>query len=191
MKYWKLVVLATLLALGAAHADEVEKRVEMKMVVTGDDHETITFDSNAAGFEPSDLAVGETRTIPNDSGRAITMTRTESGLQIDVDGKTIELPDVGAHGEHMMMVDAIDVEVDVTHTGTMALPVDVEVLGSHAIRAHGPEGVTIISEEPLDASVRESIRSVLISAGIDKEVSFIDGSEQRRHIKIIKNVETL
>ena len=191
MNYWKLVVLATLLALGAAHADEVEKRVEMKMVVTGDDHETITFDSNAAGFEPSDLAVGETRTIPNDSGRAITMTRTESGLQIDVDGKTIELPDVGAHGEHMMMVDAMDVDVDVTHTGTMALPVDVEVLGSHAIRAHGPEGVTIISEEPLDASVRESIRSVLISAGIDKEVSFIDGSEQRRHIKIIKNVETL
>lgn len=191
MNYWKLAVLATLLALGAAHADEVEKRVEMKMVVTGDDHETITFDSNAAGFEPSDLAVGETRTIPNDSGRAITMTRTESGLQIDVDGKTIELPDVGAHGEHMMMVDAMDVDVDVTHTGTMALPVDVEVLGSHAIRAHGPEGVTIISEEPLDASVRESIRSVLISAGIDKEVSFIDGSEQRRHIKIIKNVETL
>lgn len=191
MNYWKLAVLAILLALGAAHADEVEKTVEMKMVVTGDDHETITFDSNAAGFEPSDLAVGETRTIPNDSGRAITMTRTESGLQIDVDGKTIELPDVGAHGEHMMMVDAIDVDVDVTHTGTMALPVDVEVLGSHAIRAHGPEGVTIISEEPLDASVRESIRSVLISAGIDKEVSFIDGSEQRRHIKIIKNVETL
>lgn len=191
MNYWKLAVLATLLALGAAHADEVEKRVEMKMVVTGDDHQTITFDSNAAGFEPSDLAVGETRTIPNDSGRAITMTRTESGLQIDVDGKTIELPDVGAHGEHMMMVDAMDVDVDVTHTGTMALPVDVEVLGSHAIRAHGPEGVTIISEEPLDASVRESIRSVLISAGIDKEVSFIDGSEQRRHIKIIKNVETL
>ena len=191
MNYWKLAVLATLLALGAAHADEVEKRVEMKMVVTGDDHETITFDSNAAGFEPSDLAVGETRTIPNDSGRAITMTRTESGLQIDVDGKNIELTDVGAHGEHMMMVDAMDVDVDVTHTGTMALPVDVEVLGSHAIRAHGPEGVTIISEEPLDASVRESIRSVLISAGIDKEVSFIDGSEQRRHIKIIKNVETL
>jgi hypothetical protein len=192
MYYWKLAVLATLLVFGAAHADDVdtEKQVEMKFVVAGDDHDTITFDSNAAGFEPSDLAVGESRTIPNDSGRTITMTRTETGLQIDVDGKTIELPDVGAHGEHMMFVDAADVDVEILHDADMTTPVDIAV-GTHAIRAHGPEGVTIISKEPLDDSVRESIRSVLISAGVDEEVTFIDGSAERHHIKVIKNVQTL
>ena len=188
MNYWKLAMLATLFIFGAAWADdvEIEEKVEMKLVVEGVDHDTITFDSNLAGFEPVDLAVGESRIIPNDSGRTITMTRTENGLQIDVDGKTIDLPDVGAHGEHMMFVDATDVDVDVTHGTAMAVPV-----GAHAIRAHGPEGVTIISKDPLDDSVRESIRSVLISAGIDEEVTFVDGDSEQRRIKIIRNVETL
>ena len=193
MNYWKLAVVATLLAFGAAHADdvEIEKKVEMKVVVEGDSHDTISFASHGLDFDPTELAVGESRTIPNDSGRTITMTRTENGLQIDVDGKTIEVPDVGAHGEHMMFVDAGEIDVEVTHgVSTMAVPIDVAV-GTHAIRAHGPEGVTIISKEPLDGSVQESIRSVLISAGIDEEVTFIDGNAERRHIKIIKNVETL
>ena len=193
MYYWKLAMLAVLLVCGAAHADdvEVEKEVKMNFVVTGDDHDMITFDSNAAGFEPSDLAVGESRTIPNDSGRTITMTRTESGLQIDVDGKTIELPNMGAHGDEMMFVTAPHVEVDMAHDSTVAESIDVEVVGTHAIRAHGPDGVTIISKEPLDDSVRESIRSVLISAGIDEDVTFIDSNAERRHIKVIRNVQTL
>ena len=54
------------------------------------------------------------------------------------------------------------------------------------MRSHHPEGVTIISAEPLDDSVRESIRSVLISAGNDDEVTFIDGSANDGQVRVIK-----
>ena len=95
--------------------------------------------------------------------------------------------------------DPSDVEcksVDELHDADM--DIDVEVIGDGAntmsaymMSAHHPNGVTIISAEPLDQSVRESIRSVLISAGNDSEVTFIDGSGDEKHVKIVrKRIDT-
>ena len=66
--------------------------------------------------------------------------------------------------------------------------VDVRVIGGgmHVMEGHATDGVTIISGEPLDDSVKESIRSVLISAGHDDEVQFIDGSGDGEHVRVIK-----
>ena len=183
----RLAVFAMFLVPVIVIADDVEKEVEMKVVVAGDDHETIEWDIDSTDFEMSDLAVGESRVIENDSGRTITLTRTDSGMQVDVDGKTVEIPDISAHA---VMLDASDIDVEmIGHE--VAGDVAVAVAGTHAIRAHPPEGVTILSATPLDDSVRESIRSVLISAGIDEEVRFVDGSEKRHEVRVIKRVETL
>jgi hypothetical protein len=54
------------------------------------------------------------------------------------------------------------------------------------------EGVTIISGVPLDDSVRESIRSVLISAGIGDEVRFIDHDNADKSVRVVtKRVEVV
>ena len=58
----------------------------------------------------------------------------------------------------------------------------------HVMTAHHPEGVTIVSGQPLDQSVKDSIRSVLISAGNNEAVTFIDGSEDGRRV-MVKKIE--
>lgn len=183
----RLAVFAMLVAPVIVIADDVEREVEMKVVVVGDSHETVEWNADDMDFDMSDLAVGESRVIENDSGRTITLTRTESGMQVDVDGKTVEVPDFSSHA---MMLETSDMDVDVI-SQEVAGDVKVAVSGVHATSAHPPEGVTILSSEPLDDSVRESIRSVLISAGIDEEIRFIDGSEETHKVRVIKRIETL
>ena len=195
MNFMKFAVMAVFLASGSAFAQEVEKKVAIKVVVDGDESSTVSW-SGSTEFD--DLAVGETRTITTDSGKDITITKTDAGMEFNVNGETVMVPDVGEHGMHMAFVGAdgihaIDGDIDVE---VMALDghetVDVKVIGAgtHAVRAHPPEGVTIISDQPLDDSVRESIRSVLISAGNDSEVRFIDGTGDGEHVRVIeKRVE--
>ena len=45
-------------------------------------------------FNAGDLAVGETRSFESAAGKTIEVTRTESGMTLVVDGKSIALPDV-------------------------------------------------------------------------------------------------
>ena len=102
------------------------------------------------------------------------------------------VPDMGTHGTHMAFVDAEgghgDVDVRVMKMSGMHEDIDIEVMGdgAHMMQAHHPDGVTIISGTPLDDSVKESIRSVLISAGNNEEVTFVDGSAEGRQIRVIK-----
>ena len=187
MHIMRTVVFALLAAPVAVLAEDVDREVEMQFVIADDTDETIRWDMGGADFEMADLAVGESRTIENEDGRTITLTRTEDGMQVDVDGKTIELPHFAAHA---MMFDASDIDVDLTGgdiVGDFAVAID----GAQAIQAHPPAGVTILSATPLDDAVRESIRSVLISAGIDEEVRFVDGSEPPHQVHVIRRIETL
>jgi hypothetical protein len=191
----KVAALAVFLAPGAALADDpsqdIDHEVEMQVIVAADAHGTSTvhFDSSQLGFNMEDLAVGETRVIENDAGRQVSMTRTENGIQVDVDGRTIEVPHISMMAAPVDVGD-IDVDVEVIESDVPS-SVAIALGGTHAIRAVPPDGVMIMSPTPLDASVRESIRSVLISAGIDEEVRFIDGSEEHKQVHVIKRVETL
>lgn len=187
MKIVKLAMLAAVVICGAAiAADEVERKMAIKVVVAGDgadESSDFSWTSDNMDFDLQDLAVGETRQIENASGRDVSVTRSEDGFSFDIDGKTVMMPDIGAHGTHMAFVDADEVDHDI----------DIEVLGDgHAMRAHRQDGITIISSKPLDSSVRESIKSVLVSAGNGDEVTFIDGSgEGKRVIMMKKKVKTL
>lgn len=190
MKLLNLAAIAVLMAFGTAVAQEVEKKMELKIVVDGDDSgQPGVFSWSGDGEDLENLAVGESRTLNSESGNEVTVTKTESGLEFNVNGETVVMPDMGQHGTTMAFVNAdgahevhgdIDVEV-MAFDGDET--VDVRVIGGDA---HAPGGVTIISGSPLDDSVRESIRSVLISAGHDDEVRFIDGSEDGDHVRVIK-----
>ena len=195
MKLLNLATVAVLMVFGTAMAQEVEKKMELKIVVDGDDaNQPGVFTWSSDGEELENLAVGESRTLNSGTGNEVIVTKTESGMEFNVNGETVVVPDMGQHGTTMAFVNAdsvhevhgdIDVEV-MAFEGDETVDVKVIGGGAQAIRAHPAEGVTIISDSPLDDSVRESIRSVLISAGHDDEVRFIDGSEDGNHVRVIK-----
>jgi len=183
MNTLKLVALTILLAFGTTIAQEVEKKMEIKVMVAdgNDEPATVHWSSEDLDFDLQDLDVGEARTIESESGKTVTITRAEEGFSFDVDGKSVMMPGMGIHGTHMAFVDdgaiheAIDIDVET----------DVRVM-----KGHHPDGVTIVSGKPLDQSVKDSIRSVLISAGNDEEVTFIDGSEDGKRV-MVKKIEMI
>lgn len=186
MNMGKLAALAVLMTFGAAHAQEEAQQVELKVIVAGDggDAKEFRWVGDDAGLH--DLAIGESRTITAEDGSQVVVTRTDDGMQFDIGDETVVLPEpppphMAFHGAHGMssiaIIDGDGEDVAVTSGGV------------HVARAHHPDGVTIISAEKLDDSVKESIRSVLISAGVDDEVTFIDGSENRQVRVISKRVE--
>jgi hypothetical protein len=195
MKTVTIITLAALLTVGAVQAQDVERKIELKVAVAGDDDgapSVVHWVSDDADLDS--LAVGETRVLPGESGNDVTVTRTASGMQFEIEGETIIVPDMDmdGHGSRMAFVDAaagsgdIDVQVFKTDSGHENVNIQVMGDGPHMIQAHHPDGVTIISGTPLDDSVKESIRSVLISAGNNEEVIFIDGSDDGRQVRVIK-----
>lgn len=193
MKNWKLAALAALLACGGALAQEKEETIAFKVHISDDGAaEPTRIHWVGEDLDLDSLAVGESRTVTGESGDTITVTRTDDGLQFDVDGETIVVPDIGLHGEHATVIDISgDQEIDV-EVHAEAGSADATAVGTHAIRAMPMEGVTIISGVPLDDSVRESIRSVLISAGIGDEVRFIDHGDEDKSVRVVtKRVEVV
>jgi len=183
MNTLKLVALIVLLAFGTTMAQEVEKKMEIKIKVADGNDETsaVHWSSDDMDFDMQELEVGETRTIESESGKTVTITRAEEGFNFDVDGKSVMMPDMGVHGTHMAFVD----------DGAMREAIDVDVeTDVRVMQAHHPDGVTIVSGKPLDQSVKDSIRSVLISAGNDEEVTFIDGSENGKRV-MVKKIEVI
>ena len=182
MKTLKLVALAVTMILGAAALADVEEKREMKIVIQGassDESTSFHWVSDDSDFDMQGMQVGETHSIVDESGRPVLITREEEGFKFDIDGKTVVVPDMGVHGTQLAFSDGSDFNSDF----------DIEIIGDqHMMSSRDGSGVTIISGEPLDASTKESIKSVLISAGRDDDVIFIDGSggSDGRHIKIIK-----
>jgi hypothetical protein len=194
MKLMNIAALAVLMAFGTVTAQEVEKKIELKIMVEDDGVEgehAIHWSSDNADMNFAELEIGESQTITGESGREVVVTRTEEGMQFEVEGETIVMPDMGAHGTHMAFVgdgEHGDIEVKVMKMSGVDEDIDVRIIGdgTHMMQAHHPEGVTIVSGTELDDSVKESIKSVLISAGVNEEVTFIDGSQEGRQIRVIK-----
>lgn len=183
MRRVQLICLTAALGLSAVQAQDMAKEVEMKIVVVGDgaDGETFQWENSDPSLDLDTLAIGETRTIESDDGRIVNVTRREQGLEFDVAGETVIVPEMHQVGTIAARIHGqeSDIALDVMD--------DVQI-----VQADGPAGVTIISDEPLDDSVRESIRSVLISAGRDDEVRFLDGRGDHRRVEIIrKKVEVV
>jgi hypothetical protein len=192
MNIYGFAAVALTLACGGALAQDEAQEIEMKVVVAaGDGDGSTRVHWVGENLDLDGMQIGETRTTTNESGETIAVTRTAEGMAFEVDGETVVLPDIGPHGEHLAFAEGIatgDVDIEIlSDDGHVAGATAVD---THAVRAMPVDGITVISGETLDDSVRESIRSVLISAGIDEEVHFIDPSERDGTARIVtKKVE--
>lgn len=189
MRTLKLAATAVLLIFGATTFAQEEHQMKFKVIVAeegADQTTSVSWSGADADFDIQDMQVGESRSIIDDSGQSVLITRETDGYKIDVDGKTImmpEMPGMGPHGAHMAFVDGGETDID------------VQVIGHEGfMTSGGPEGVTIISAEALDDSTKASIEAVLQSAGRNDKVIFIDssGGSDGEHVKIIhKHVEVV
>jgi len=184
MNVFRLAAFAVLMTIGTAVAQDEEKKTELRIAVDRDgDTRDIHWVSRDPDFDMNDLAVGETRRISGESGKEVTLTRTDNGMQIEVDGETVVVPAMDKDATHMAFVSA-----DGELIGAGGEEVDVQVVNddTRVVRIQPPDGITIISSEPLDDAVQESIRSVLISAGKDEEITFLDRSADGKRVKVIR-----
>ena len=183
MKYSKLAIFAVSMILAgmASAGDEHEARIKV-MVVDGHGSEGVNFkiDSDDLGFNLEDMQEGETRSIVDEDGRSILITRTTEGYKFDVDGKTIEMPMLTGGHDAVWMGDGADVDVDV----------DFKTMGGAGFfSAEEFDGVTILSSKPIDEVTREGIKSLLGSSGHSGDVNFIDtesGPHGEHEVRIIK-----
>jgi hypothetical protein len=181
MKYTKLAIFAVSLILaGFASAGEEHQTKIKVMVVDGHGSEGVNFkiDSDDLGFNLEDMQEGETRSIVDEDGRSILITRTTDGFKFDIDGKTIEMPMLAGGHEAMWIGDSGDQVVNFSMKGT-----------TDFISADEFDGVTILSSKPIDDVTREGIKSLLGSSGHSGEVNFIDtdgGIHGEHEVRIIK-----
>jgi hypothetical protein len=181
MKLLKIVVFAvSLLLVGVASAGE-EHQMKVRVVVAdsdGGDEVRLNLDSDDLGFNLHDMQEGETRSIVDESGRPILISRGAKGFTFDVDGKTIEMPLFDSGEGDLWVSDGgvENVEVHVMH--------DAEFASSDKF-----DGVTILSSQPIDEVTRDGIKSLLSSSGHSGEVKFIgtsDGPHGMHGVRVIK-----
>jgi hypothetical protein len=161
-------------------AGEDAKHVMAVEVVAGDSGEGVKFflNSDDLGFDLDELQVGETRSVIDESGRSILITRNEDGFSFNVDGETIDMPlfqEADGDGIHWVAKDGDDVNVHVIRD------VRVEALNEQ-------NGTVILSPRPIDETTQQAIKSLLESSGYDSDVQFIDHEGEDGHAVRIKKV---
>ena len=170
MRFLKIAVLAASLMLaGMASAGE-EHKMKIQVVVDdedGGDAVHMSLDSDDLGFDLHDMQEGETRSVVDESGRSILVTREAKGFKFDINGKTIEMPMMVEEDGAMWMGDE-DGENVKFHVLRDAAFISEDELN----------GVTILSSQPIDDVTREGIKSLLTSSGHSGDVNFIDTSDE-------------
>jgi len=182
VRFRPIFLFAWVLLIASAAMASEEQRTKIRIAIDGDDgeHQVFRFDSDDTGFDLDDLAVGESRTIEDESGNAAVVSRTEEGFELEVDGEKVPLDGIGHHHAAMM---ANHHECPMHDSKRM-----------HVVRTEAGDGVTVITGPELDEGTRERIRDALRDAGREGEVIFLDGSELHaddgmrghREVRIIK-----
>jgi len=184
--------LCAVLVATAVQADH-EQNTKIKIAVSddGSDEQTFVFDSQDAGFDPQSMQVGETRSVTDRNGTTADLRRTESGFELDLGGKTIELPDMqvheGMHGEHEleMLFDSEDGDVGKDVRKVRKLKV---------VKSGSADGITIISGSEIDTATRKRLAEALEDAGHKGEIMYIDDENHedehqagaKREVRIIR-----
>ena len=175
MRALVLAFFVVLTGFGVATAGEDGRTVEIKVVKSGDGADSqVHWIGDGSEFD--DLAPGESKTLKD----GVTVTRTDDGMTIDVDGEQIVMPDVG---QHMAYVGNTEIHEDV----------DVHVVRMHKEHAKPVhalhDGIVVASATEIDADTQETIRSVLASAGYADEVNFVQPGKRR--VKVEKRIKTI
>ncbi len=144
----------------------------------GTGESVVVLDSDTLGFDMRDMQVGENRSVVDNNGRAVLITRNEHGFSLNVDGETIDLPAVrGDHDEKIWASGGHDSELDV-HVVQARVDSDPVAM----------DGVLIFSGKEIDAATQDLIRTTLEAAG-HSDVRFTDGKDGGPHrVHVIKEV---
>lgn len=145
--------------------DAAKMKIAIEVVGEDGNHgKNFMINSDDLGFDLNEMQVGESRSIVDESGQTVLITRGEEGFSFNIDGETIELPkfEGGEHSE-MHWVTAGD---------------DSDVMS----------GTMIMSPKPIDDATRQAIRSLLESAGYGSEVEFIDHDNAEHGKVMIKKI---
>jgi hypothetical protein len=171
-----------LFAVAAWSGEEVRHKMAIAIVESDGDNETI-IELEGADLDFHGMQVGENRSIVDDDGRSILVTRGEEGFTLNVDGKTIEMPAFMSHEASTVWVSNDD------HMKN--IEVDVQMLheGMASKSMMDDETVMIISGKEIDASTQGVIRTALETAGHQK-VEFVGGgSEDSPHgVHVVRKV---
>ena len=171
------------LAGSAMAGDEAKMNMAIDMLgENGVNGKHFKFNSDDLGFDLDEMQVGESRSIVDESGQSILVTRGEEGFSLNIDGETIELPHLrgGDHGGMHWIPNGEDSDINV-HVMR-----DIDVTRTSAM-----SGTMILSPKPIDGATQQAIKSLLESAGYGSEVNFVDheGAENRNvMIKKVKRV---
>jgi hypothetical protein len=180
MNFRTIVLILACLGLSTiAFAEEATKMEILIKSDTGGHDVRFEIDSDEAGFNLHDMQVGENRSIIDESGKSILVTREENNYRFDVDGKTVNMPVFddehqsaawvmdGAAEDVNIHVMRVDGEHDMTMMSRM----------SGMARSSRMEGVTIISEKLIDEATQQQIKMLLESTGHSGDVRFVGGDE--------------
>ena len=178
-------VLFGALLIGLAGSAMAGDEAKMKMVIEvvaedGTNGKHFMINSDDLGFNLDGMQVGENRSIVDESGQNILITRGEDGFSFNIDGETIELPHFGGgeHGGMHWISDGEDSDVNVH------VMKDVNFTTANEM-----SGTMILSPKPIDDATQQAIKSLLESAGYGSEVQFIDHDGAEHGNVMIKKVK--
>jgi len=155
MKPIKQTVTAFLLGLFAMTsislaANETEKQLVVVQVDKSDNQDAkveVKVDGSAESFNLPEMEVGDSKTIITESGKSVTLNKTEGGITMDIDGKSVPLP---------------------LFSGNLG----ARIHRSMPLHHMTSDQITISGVE-LDDSQKQIIRDAFLTAGItDKKVLF-------------------
>ena len=135
------------------------------------------------GIDLGEMQVGESQSIVDQSGNTVLVTRTEAGFDLNIDGRSITIPDF-TEAEQIFLHNADDDFADIDFAD-IQIEFDEAIHIAHAAEAQGvvvvngdftdaSDDITIVSEAGIDAATREAVRAALQAGGYDSDVTFID-----------------
>jgi len=142
-------------AISISADESEEKNVMVQIHKLSDSNTKVDLDVNghAEVFNLPDLEVGETKDIVTESGSTISVTKTESGVSVSIDGEEVNLPAVGGDMAAHFMKGGMPLHEDTSNS--------VQVVGD-------------LTEEQIAI-----ITDAFAAAGVDKEVKFTKGHQMR------------
>ena len=142
-------------AISISANETEEKNVFVQIHKLSDSNTKVDLDVNghAEVFNLPDLEVGETKDIITESGSTISVTKTESGVSVSIDGEEISLPAVG---------------------GDMAAHF---IKGGMPLHTDTSDGIQVIGD--LTEEQIAIIKDAFAAAGVEKKVKFTKGHQMR------------
>lgn len=149
---------------------DITTKHELRIAIddgTPDGQMFIDLDDAGSGVDLHDMQIGESRSIVGESGRSVLVTRVANGLELNVDGRIVEVPDFSGSPDflHLAANDGVSIDHE------MIRAVHVVDAGSAVA---GDDGIVIVSPGRIDDATRDGIRSLLSSAGHADDVVFLD-----------------